>query len=159
VLSVVALMEGEAAHAYGEAMAAVESELEGSNTTMGVWWAGRAALALGDAAKARVPLDRTPPGEESWVVATRRAIEAGIAALEGHPGEAASAYSGILDERIAKGDRFTHALVTIDAGAVLLPDRVPEGAVDTARAFLQEIGAAALLAQLLKTDVPALTDR
>ena len=54
----------------------------------------------------------------------------------------------MLAGRLASGDRFTHALVTLDAVAVLPEDLVPEGAVETARAYLEELRAGALLARL-----------
>ncbi|HEV8564588.1 MAG TPA: adenylate/guanylate cyclase domain-containing protein [Actinomycetota bacterium] len=159
VLSVVSLMAGDLARAYDEAMAAIGADPQGPNSQIAVWAAGRAALAMGDAAKARGPLDRTSAPEDRSVAASRRAIEAGIAALEGHPREAAGAYDSVLAGRLALGDRFTHALVTIDAVTVLPEDLVPEGAVETARAYLEEIGAGALLARLTPTEVPALTER
>jgi tetratricopeptide (TPR) repeat protein len=159
VRSVVSLMAGERARAYDEAMAAIEAEPGGPNAPIAVWGAGRAALAMRDPAKARAPLERSIPFDGTWAEATRRAIEAGIHGLEGRDREASSAYDAVLSGRLAMGDRFTHALITIDAVAVLPPELVPAGAIDTASAFLEEIGAGALLASLKSEDVPALTER
>jgi class 3 adenylate cyclase len=158
-LSVLALMTGNFAEAYAEGMVAIDAQPAGPNRAFAVWTAGRAALWLGDATKARAPLERTETDEVRWEMSTRRAIEAGIAALEGHPHEAASAYDAVLAGRLAQGDRFTHALATLDAVAVLPAELVPEGAVEAARAYLEEIGGGPLLARLTPTDVPALTER
>jgi hypothetical protein len=157
-LSLLSMMEGDAERAYAEAMVAVEAEPTGPNRPFAVWSAGRAALALGDAAKARAPLELTEE-EGQWEIATRRAIEAGIAALEGHPSGAAAAYDAVLAGRLAAGDPFTHALATIDAVGVLPAELVPEGAVETAQAYLEELGAAPLLARLTPSAEPATAER
>ncbi|HEY7400383.1 MAG TPA: adenylate/guanylate cyclase domain-containing protein [Actinomycetota bacterium] len=158
VRSVVLLMAGQREQAYEIAMAAVEAEPGGPNAPIAAWGAGRAALALRDVAKARAALERDVALESSWAQATRRAIEAGALALEGKDREALSAYDAALAGRLAAGDRFTHALMTIDAATVLPPHLVPEGAVENARAFLEELGAGALLAALRSVEAPALTE-
>lgn len=129
------------------------------NSPVAAWCAGSAALWMGDAAKARAPLERTPPLPGRWVVNARGTIEAGIAALEGHPREAAAGFESVLSGFLARGDRFTHAVATIDAVAVLPPDLVPEGAVGAARTYLEELGAAGLLARLATTAQPAVSER
>ncbi len=158
VRAVVHLMAGESARAYDDAMAAIAEEPEGINSQIAVWCAGPAALWMGDASKAREALESSPAQRGPWVHATRRAIEAGIAALEGHPSEAAAAYDTVLSGRLAQSDRFSHALVTLDAVAVLPVELVPEGAVEAARTYLEELGAAPLLARLTPADVPATSE-
>ena len=148
VLSVVSLMAGDLERAYDESMVAVDADPAGPNSAIAAWCAGRAALWSGDAAKARATLERAPGMPGRWVTATRRAIEAGIAALEGHEREAATMYDSVLAGRLAQGDRFTHALATVDAVAVLPHELVPEGAVETARTYLEELSAAPLLSRL-----------
>ena len=155
VLAVLALMRGDMSDAYGEAMTAIDAEPAGPNRALAVWCAGRAALWLGDPQKARAPLARTAAAEARWEIATRRAIEAGTAALEGQTREASDAFETLLAGRLAQGDPFGHALMTIDAVAVLPPELVPEGAVETARAYLEELGAPPLLARLAPAEVPA----
>ncbi len=155
VLSVLALTRGDVSDAYTEGMAAIDAEPAGPNRSLAVWCAGRAALWLGDAEKARAPLARTEASEGRWEVATRRSIEAGISALDGRTGDAAEAYESVLAGRLAQGDPFAHALMTADAVAVLPAELVPEGAVETARAYLEEIGAAPLLARLASAEVSA----
>jgi class 3 adenylate cyclase/tetratricopeptide (TPR) repeat protein len=154
-LSVLALMRDDVSDAYTEAMVAIDADPAGPNRAFAVWSAGRAALWLGDAAKALAPLERTEASEGRWEIATRRAIAAGIAVLEGRTSEAAEVYETVLAGRLAQGDRFTHALMTIDAVAVLPAELVPEGAVETARAYLEELGAAPLLARLTRAEVSA----
>ncbi|MDP9300069.1 MAG: AAA family ATPase [Actinomycetota bacterium] len=153
-LSVLALMRGDMSGAYAEAMIAIEVDPAGPNRALAVCSAGRAALWLGDAAKAREPLERTESAESRWELATRRAIEAGSAALDGRAHEASEAYDAVLAGRLAQGDPFSHALITIDALAVLPEERVPEGAVEAARAYLEGLGAAPLLARLEPVTVP-----
>lgn len=59
----------------------------------------------------------------------------------------------MLAGRLAAGDPFTHALITLDAAAVLPEDLVPEGAVATTRSYLEKLGADALLARMSRVDV------
>ena len=155
VRSVLAWMEGDLQGACDASNTAIASEPEGPNHPYAVWCGGSAALWMRDAAGAREVLERTPVQEGTWVAATRRAIEAGIAALEGQPGEAAAIFDAVLAGRLAKGDRFTHAVATIDAVAVLPAELVPEGAVETARAYLVELGAVPLLGRLPRANVNA----
>lgn len=99
---------------------------------------------LNDAAKVRTALERMPLQEGRWHAAARRALEAGIDALEGRTSEAAASYDTLL----AAGDRFSQALVTLDAVAALPEALVPEGAPAAARAHLEELRADALIARL-----------
>jgi class 3 adenylate cyclase/tetratricopeptide (TPR) repeat protein len=149
VESVLLLFEGDLEAAYETAIAALDAEAnEGANTDVASYFAGRAALWLGDAAKAREALDRMPVLEKRLHVAIRRALEAGLTALEGRPEEAANMYETVLAARLAQGDPFTHAFITLDAMAVLPETLVPVGAVDTAREYLSGLGAEGLLARL-----------
>ncbi len=78
----------------------------------------------------------------------RRSFEAGIAALEGRSTDAAANYDAVLAGRLAVGEPFMHALIVVDAAAVLPSELLPAGAVETARAYLEGIEAAPLLARL-----------
>jgi hypothetical protein len=158
VEAVVALMAGDVAGAYDEAMASIAAEPEGPNAVIAVATAGHAALWLRDASKARAVLESTEPDEIGWTLATRRAIEAGIMALDGQTREAYANFENVLAGRLAVGDRFSHAFMTADAVAVLPEGEVPEGAVDTARTCLEEIGATPLLVRLKGPPVPAATE-
>ncbi len=148
VLAVMAMMSGDVSGACDEAVGAVDEEPLGPNAFIAAWVAGRAAVWLGDAAKARTAIERMPMQEGRWYASARRALEAGIDALEGRTREAATTYDSVLASRLAAGDPFSHALVTLDAVAVLPEDLVPEGAVETARSYLEELRAGALLARL-----------
>jgi hypothetical protein len=129
-------------------MAAVDLEPLGPNSGVAAWCAGRAALWLQDPARARAALDAMPPDERRWATAARRAVEAGVTALEGNLAEAANAYDTVLAGRLAAGDPFTHALMALDAMAVLPAELVPHGAVDQAQTYLAELGALGLLTRL-----------
>jgi hypothetical protein len=155
VCSVLLLLAGDLPAAFSEAIGAIDAEaVEGPNSTIAASFAGRAALWLRDAGLARQALARFPVNDMGWDVAARSALAAGVSALEGKPTEAAVAYDLVLAGRLAVGDPFTHALVTLDAAAVLPEHLVPEGAVAAARSYLEGLGAEALLSRL-----PAVTVR
>jgi len=152
--SVLLLLSGELPAAFDEAMGAVNAEaVEGPNTAVAASFAGRAALWMRDAALAQQALARMPVTEKRWHMAVRRSLEAGVTALEGNSRDAAAAFESVLAGRLAAGDPFTHALITLDAAAILPDDLVPEGAVATARSYLEELGAFALLARLSPEEV------
>jgi class 3 adenylate cyclase/tetratricopeptide (TPR) repeat protein len=158
VRSVVLVMAGDLAGGYEEGMAAIAEQPEGMNSQISVWWAGRAALWMRDAHKARAALDSSPAQAGSWSTAMRRALEAGWAALEGRPGQAVAEYDTVLAGRLAKGDPFTHALATLDAIAVLPEELVPEGALEMAREYLEGLGAEALLVRLSTRETSVASD-
>jgi len=155
VRAVVSLTAGDLQSAFDASISAVDDDPLGSNAGVSAWCAARAALWLGDAAKAQVALDRMPPDERRWAATVRRAVEAGIAALRGQVREAAGTYGTLLAGRLAVGDPFTHALITLDAMAVLPPDLVPEGAVEQAQTYLTGLGAQGLLTRFAPVDVRA----
>ncbi len=159
VRSVLMLMAGDVQGAYSEAMGSAEEEPGGINIPLSVWCAGRAGLWLGDAAKARAAVEAGIGFDSSWVVAGRRSFEAGIAALEGLTREAVAGYEAVFADRLAKGDRFAHALMVVDAAAVLPPELMPADAFEAARSYLEGLGAAPLLARLTQLDVPAAAER
>jgi class 3 adenylate cyclase/tetratricopeptide (TPR) repeat protein len=145
VRAVCLLTAGDLAGAYDAALAAVDVEPLGPNSGVSCWCAAQAALWLRDAPRARTALERMPPDERSWATAVRRTVEAGIAALEGDVREASSTYEGLLATRLAVGDPFTHALMTVTAMAVLPAELLPDGAVDQAQTYLADLGAHGLL--------------
>jgi class 3 adenylate cyclase len=149
VRSVVLLTSGDLAGAFDEAIAAIDREAGvGNNSSVAAVSAGHAALWLRDPVRARLALDRMPYEDKRWHLACRRALEAGIDALEGRTHEGAAVYDTVLAGRLAAGDPFTHALITLDAAAVLPEDLVPEGALASTHAYLEGLGAHALLARL-----------
>jgi tetratricopeptide (TPR) repeat protein len=149
VRSVLLLTSGDLTGAFDEAIAAIDREAGiGTNSTVAAVSAGHAALWLRDPERARRAVERMPLEDKRWHVACRRALEAGVDALEGRTGEAAAVYDSVLAGRLAAGDPFTHALITLDAAAVLPEDLVPEGALASTHAYLEGLGAHALLARL-----------
>ncbi len=159
VRSVIALMAGDVSDACDEALGALDEEPLGPNAPAAAWVAGRAAVWLGDASKARAALEGLSVQEGRWHAAARRALEAGIDALEGETREASAAYDTVLAGRLAAGDRFSHALITLDAIAALPEELVPEGAVEAARAYLEELRADALIARLDTIGRPAVPEK
>jgi class 3 adenylate cyclase/tetratricopeptide (TPR) repeat protein len=157
VRSAVSLCAGDLDSSYEFASRVLEADPRGPNTPIAVFTGGHAALWLRDAAKARRLLEVPPRGDGRWVLATRRGLEAGADALEGKHREAASAFESVLASHLAGGEPFAHAFTVLDTVAVLPPELVPAGAVETARAYLEGIGAGALLERLAKSDVAAAT--
>jgi hypothetical protein len=155
VRSAVSLCAGDLESSYDFALSVLEADPRGPNTPFAVFTGGHAALWLRDAAKARKFLEVPPRGDHRWVLATRRGLEAGADALEGKHREAASAFESVLASHLTGGEPFAHAFTVIDAVAVLPPELVPAGAVETARIYLEEIGAGALLGRLAESDVAA----
>ena len=152
--SVLFLLVGDLTAAFDEAIGAVDAEpLEGPNTMVAASFAGRAALWLRDVDRARQALARTPVVDKRWHQDARRALEAGVRALEGRPVEAAAGYEAVLAGRLAAGDPFTHALITLDAAAVLPDDLLPEGALAAARAYVEGLGANGLLSRFPQLNV------
>jgi hypothetical protein len=103
---------------------------------------------LGDAPKARTVVEATASLEVTWVVEARRSFEAAIAAIEGRGRDASASYDAVLAARLAAGDPFGHALMVVDASSVLPAELMPEGSVETARAYLEGLGAMPLLKRL-----------
>ena len=127
VRAVIALMAGDVSRACEEAIGAVDEEPMGPNADgrcLGRRPCRVVARRRGEGAAA---LERMPVQEGRWNAAARRALEAGIDALEGRTREAAAAFDTVLAGRLAVGDWFSHALITLDAVAVLPEELVPEG--------------------------------
>jgi class 3 adenylate cyclase len=148
VSAMVFLLAGELAEAHSEAMAVFVEEPGGPNSPPAAMTGGHAALWLRDPERARQVLAAAGALEEGSAGAVRLSIEAGILALDGHVEEARRAYEAVLAGRLSAGDRFAHAFITVDAVTVLPPGQVPEGAVETARAYLEGLGAVPLLDRL-----------
>jgi class 3 adenylate cyclase/tetratricopeptide (TPR) repeat protein len=149
--AVVDLMAGDLESAFDLAMAAIELDPTGPNTPMAVTNAGQAALWLRDPARLRQLLAAAPAGTGLLGDSVRlavRAVEAGLDALQGQHREAALTYDSILANRLSIGNRFAHAVITVDAATVLPRELLPEGALEGARSYLEDLGAGPLLARL-----------
>jgi class 3 adenylate cyclase/tetratricopeptide (TPR) repeat protein len=116
-----------------------------------LWYPARAALWEGDLEGARTILvdfdargARTPPLD-----AQRRAIRAGIAALDGRPADSLPLYREALEAVRELGLRCIEAIVTIDMATLLDPtDPFVAEAAQRGRAILAELGAKPFLARL-----------
>jgi class 3 adenylate cyclase/tetratricopeptide (TPR) repeat protein len=112
---------------------------------------GEAMLALGDAGEVAAELaalDAT--GFHSPMAELRRrALRAGLGALEGHGAAALRAYRGVLDELLGLGRVWDHAIVTVQMATVLSPSEPGlADAAATGRAALERMGLKPFLERL-----------
>ena len=146
------LMAGDLESAFDAAVAAIEADPAGPNTLLAVTNAGQAALWLRDPSRLQkmvVDIGTSTSGYLPDMVRQEvRVIEAGLAALDGRYREASLAYDSLLAKRLSTGNRFSHAVLTVSATSVLPREHVPDGAIETARPFLEDLGAVPLLARL-----------
>ena len=154
--------------ASGDLIAAIQqgeraAEITDYFSPLAIPVAARAALWAGDAATARRLLEIPTLARFSGPVldADRTCIRAGVAALEGKTSDALSLYRDAIRSYRALSLAFDAALAGLDVATVLGPvDRTsPEVAdwIATARATLERLGAAPLLARL--ESALAATDR
>ena len=138
---------------FGEASRQWESTARASplNAPSALALAGRARLWDGDIAGARAALEAgdATSVHGPFVEARRTALAAGIAALEGRPGEAIVLYGRARDAMRDAHVMFELALVGLDM-AVLLDPAAPavEAAIEESRQILGRLGAGPLLARL-----------
>ncbi|MGA7687769.1 MAG: hypothetical protein WCA29_00880, partial [Jiangellales bacterium] len=133
------------------AMTAIQADPPGPNTMLALTNAGQAALWLRDPGRLQQVVHIGQDASGFWSSSGRqaiRALDAALAAVRGDHDEAVLAYDSLLATRLSTGHRFAHAVLTVDAVSVLPPGLVPEGAIETARPFLEERGAVPLLARL-----------
>jgi hypothetical protein len=142
------LARGDLRGAVDEGKAVAAMEGSGPNVPSAVWTAGRAAAWLRDIESLRELLSDWTDPEEGFEQVIHRGVGAAVAALDGDARGALAAYETVLRGRLAANDRFAHALLVTDMVAVLPSDLVPADAVETARATLEELGAAPFLARL-----------
>ena len=112
---------------------------------------GEAMLALGDAGEVAAELaalDAT--GFHSPMAELRRrALRAGLAALEGQGAAALRAYRGVLDELLGLGHVWDHAIVTVQMATVMSPSEPGlADATATGRAALERMGLKPFLERL-----------
>ena len=145
------LMAGRLEGAFDAAVTAIQADPPGPNTMLAVTNAGQAALWLRDPGRLQQVMHIGHDASGFWSSSGRqaiRALEAALAAVRGDHDEAALAYDSLLATRLSTGHRFAHAVLTVDAASALPPELVPEGAVETARLLLDDLGAVPLLARL-----------
>ena len=158
VRSVVLTQGGDPDAGYDAAMASIAEEASGGNAGLALWSAGRAALWSAEgqplaAERVRRAMQATTSQRGAWIMNVRASLEAAVAGLEGRREEAIDGYANALKTWTAMELPFDHAMTVGDAVTVLGADALPPGAVDLAAAFLEEIGAAPLLARFARASV------
>ena len=113
------------------------------------FWAGRAALHVGDVATAERVLATLEPSPGGAADADVAALRAGIAARQGQIDDAVAGYRAALAVYRDMGLRFDLAMAGLDMAALIGPD-VPavRAAAAEARAILVELGARPVIARL-----------
>jgi tetratricopeptide (TPR) repeat protein len=115
------------------------------------YWAAEAMLSSGDAAGATAELaalDAT--GFHSPMAELhRRAVRAGLAALEGQGAAALRAYRDVLEELLVLGRAWDHAILTVQMAAMIGPSEPGlVAATATGRAALERMGLKLFLERL-----------
>jgi class 3 adenylate cyclase/tetratricopeptide (TPR) repeat protein len=146
--SLVSLMEGDLDAAYTEGMAAAAGEPAGGNAPLSLWSAARAAFWLRDREKAVAARGAMDILRGRWIENCRRAIDAGIAALEGRTEDAATGYAQADETWLEMALPLDRAYCVIDAASVLPADTVRADAIASARTYLETLGAAPLARRL-----------
>ncbi len=144
----VALAEGRFDDAIREAAAAEQDDLNGPFARL---IAGRAAVRLGDPARARAALDRLDAGDTRGTAGAihRDSLAAGVAALEGRWPEAAAGYADAWRRLRDLRMDVAVAASALDCVAVAPQgDPLADVAAREARSILEREGATAYLAQL-----------
>ena len=144
----VALAEGRFDDAIREAAAAEHDDLNGPFARL---IAGRAAVRLGDPARARAALDRLDAGDTRGTAGAihRDSLAAGVAALEGRWPEAAASYADAWRRLRDLRMDVAVAASALDCVAVAPPgDPLAVVAARDARTILEREGAVAYLVQL-----------
>jgi class 3 adenylate cyclase/tetratricopeptide (TPR) repeat protein len=157
VRAAIALEAGDLDGAFGLAMQSIADEPSGGNAPASIWCAARAALWQRDIARARTTRAAMDALRGAWIESCRHAIDAGIAALEGRPQEAAVDYERVLDAFDAMGTQLDRARCTIDAVTVLPRATLPDELLDWTRAYLEQLGARSLLDRLASVTGAAAT--
>jgi hypothetical protein len=140
--------------AYLHAARAIEAEPSGINSPAALAIQVRAALWLGDATRARETLSEMQRFRGRWMAAVRLTGEAGLAALEGRRGDAATAYAQAADAWRALDSPLDLALCALDR-AILRGSRPANGEDDEACEILTRIGATPFLARLDRASAAA----
>ena len=144
----VQLASGELENAYESAAAALTAELSGINSPAALAIQMRAALWLGDPARARATLTAMQGFRGRWVAAVRLTAEAGLAALDGRHDESAAAYARALDAWRAMDSPLDLGLCALDRAVLRAPHVAPGVEDDEAREIFTNLGAVPLLARL-----------
>ncbi len=144
----VELASGNLENAYQSAAAALTAELSGINSPGALVIQMRAALWLGDPARAREALTGMQGFRGRWMAAARLTAEAGLAALDGKHDDSAAAYARALDAWRALDSPLDLGLCALDRAVLRAPHVEPGTEDDEAREIFTKLGALPLLARL-----------
>ncbi len=144
----VALANGDLHGAYEQANRAIELDPMGINSGVAMGIAARAALWQGNVDDLKHVLAATQRVRGRSVAATRRTVEAGVAALEGRHDEAAEIYRDALDRWRSVQNVLDFALSELDLVMVLGADHADATVAKEARDIFVQLGATALLTRL-----------
>jgi len=146
---VIALAAGDPGHAFSEFM--FQAQADALNAPYALPLAGRAALWCRDVEGARQALQLLDAGgfHRPHLEASRVTIGAGIAVLEGRPGDALGLYREALRAWRSLGLVWDEALCAIDMAMLIGPSEPDvEAAAGSARETLRRLGAQPFLARL-----------
>ncbi len=144
----VALANGDLEGAYRDAHRAMEIDPMGINSAVALGIAARAALWLGNLDDLRGVYSQMQRVRGRAMAAQRRTTEAGIAALEGHPDEAAATYLDAIERWRAVDSVLDLGLCELDLVQVLGGDHVDATVAKEARDIFSQIGATTMLDRL-----------
>ena len=147
-LAFTALANGDVVAAYERAREAVELDPMGINSSAAMGIAGRAALWLGDLDGLRDILAATQRVRGRAVSALRRTTEAGVAALEGRPDEAAELYRDAFERWRSLQSTLDLALSELDLVLTLGADDTDATVAKEARDIFVQLGASTMLERL-----------
>ncbi len=142
------LATGDLEAAYDEATTSLDAEPSGINAPGALAVQMRAALWLGDPARARSARDAMHAFRGRWLAANRLTADAGIAALEGRRDEAAAGYVRALEAWRTLDSPLDLALCALDRAILRGPGLASDGEDDEAREIFTSVGAVPFLARL-----------
>jgi class 3 adenylate cyclase/tetratricopeptide (TPR) repeat protein len=142
------LASDELEQAYSHAEASLIAEPSGVNSPAALAVQMRAALWLGDAARARQTLDSMGGFRGRWMAAVRLTAEAGLMALEGRHDDSLTAYTRALEAWRAIDSPLDLALCALDRGVLRGSRPAAGGEDDEAREVFTRLGATPFLARL-----------
>ena len=156
--SLVELMAGDLAAAFGSGQEAIEEDPSGGNTPMALRDAGHAASWMRDVDGVRTLLVAAKRSTTRWITTLRLTLEACADAIEGRPDVAVEAFRRALDGWRELDSPIDHAMTVIDALMLVGPDAIEPDVVEATRRRLAGIGAIPLLARLESVvAIPAVT--
>ncbi|HEY5111903.1 MAG TPA: adenylate/guanylate cyclase domain-containing protein [Acidimicrobiales bacterium] len=147
-LAFTALASGDLTGALRHARRAIELDPMGINTPVALSMASRAALWLGEIDEVRDLLGAMQRLRGRYLSAQRRTTEAGLAALEGRPGDAAEIYRDAIEQWRIVDSVLDLALCELDLVLVLGADHADATIAKEARDIFVQIGATTMVDRL-----------